>query len=45
MTGQRGPWLARVLGMDPVHRLRVRLGHRLVVFPLGTAAPQPAPVS
>jgi hypothetical protein len=45
VTGRRGPWLARALGLDPVRRLRMRLGHRLVVFPLGPAAPQPAPVS
>ena len=45
VTGQSGPWLARVLGLDPVHRLRLRLGHRLTVFRLGAAAPQAAPVS
>jgi hypothetical protein len=45
VTGRRGPWLARVLGLDPVQRLRIRLGHRLVIFRPGTAAPQPVPVS
>ena len=30
---------------DPVHRLRLRLGHRLTVFPLGATARQAAPVS
>jgi hypothetical protein len=40
VTGQRGPWLARLLGLDPVQRLRMRLRDRLVVFPLGTTAPQ-----
>jgi hypothetical protein len=43
VTGQRGPRLARVLGLDPVQRLRMRLRDRLVVFPLGTAAPQATP--
>jgi hypothetical protein len=45
VTGRSGPWLARVLGLDPVHRLRMRLGHRLTVFRPGAAAPQAAPVS
>ena len=42
VTGrQRGSWLARGLHLDPVHRLRRRLGQRLVVFPLGPGAPRP----
>jgi hypothetical protein len=45
VTGRRSPWLVRALGLDPVRRLRLRLGHRLVAFPLGAAAPQAAPVS
>jgi hypothetical protein len=33
-TGRhRGSWLSRVLGRDPVHQLRRRLGPRLTVFP------------
>jgi hypothetical protein len=40
--GHRGTWLARTLYLDPVHRLRWRLGRRLIVFPLGPAAPHPA---
>jgi hypothetical protein len=40
--GHRGTWLARALYLDPVHRLRSRLGRRLIVFPLGPAAPHPA---
>jgi hypothetical protein len=39
-----GTWLTRFLRLDPVHRLRLRLGHRLPVFPLAAAAPQAAPV-
>ena len=32
-TGQQeGSWLARVMGRDPVHRLRRRLRQRLIVF-------------
>jgi hypothetical protein len=42
VTGrQRGSWSARRLHLDPVHRLRRRLGSRLVVFPLGPGAPRP----
>jgi hypothetical protein len=45
VTGQSsGTWLSRLVHLDPVHRVRLRLGHRLVVFPLG-AAPQAVPVS
>jgi hypothetical protein len=41
-TGRpRGSWLARGLHLDPVHQLRWRLGKRLIVFPLGAAAPHP----
>jgi hypothetical protein len=36
---QRGTWLARTLWRDPAHRLRQRLGRRLVVFPLEEAPP------
>ncbi|HEV3295614.1 MAG TPA: hypothetical protein VG123_42105, partial [Streptosporangiaceae bacterium] len=32
---QEGSWLARVMGRDPVHRLRRQLGQRLIVFPGG----------
>jgi hypothetical protein len=45
VTGKPSSWLVRALRLDPVQRLRVRLGHRLVVFPLGTGAPQPSRVS
>ena len=45
VTGKPRPWLVRALGLDPVQRLRLRLGHRLVVFRTGSAAPQPASVS
>jgi hypothetical protein len=45
VTGRSSSWLDRLLRLDPVHRLRVRLGHRLAVFPLAPAAPQAAPVS
>jgi hypothetical protein len=46
VTGRNsGTWLTRLLRLDPVHRLRLRLGHRLTVFPLGAAARQTAPVS
>ena len=31
---QPGTWLARALHRDPAHRLRPRLGQRLIVFPL-----------
>jgi hypothetical protein len=42
VTGrQRGSWLGGHLHIDPVHRLRRRLGPRLVVFPLGPGAPRP----
>ena len=36
-SGQGGPWLARLLRRDPVHRLRRRLKQRLTVLPLGQA--------
>jgi hypothetical protein len=45
VTGRSSSWLARLLRLDPVHRLRLRLGHRLTVFPLGAAPRQPVPVS
>ena len=45
VTGKPRPWLVRALGLDPVRRLRLRLGHRLVVFRPGSAAPQPVSVS
>jgi len=41
--GHRGSWLARALYLDPVHWLRWRLRQRLIVFPLGPAAPHPTP--
>ena len=37
-SGQGGPWLARLLRRDPVHRLRRRFKQRLTVLPLGQAA-------
>jgi hypothetical protein len=41
-TGRRrGFRLARALRLDAVHRLRWRLGQRLVVFPIGRDAPHP----
>ena len=45
VTGRRSPRPARLLRLEPVHRLRLRLGHRLTVFPLGAAAPRRQPVS
>jgi hypothetical protein len=46
VTGRSsGTWLTRLLRLDPVHRLRLRLGHRLTVFPLGAPVPQAVPVS
>jgi hypothetical protein len=35
---QRGSWLARLLGRDPVHQLRRRLGRRLKVFAEGSGS-------
>ena len=35
---QGGPWLARLLRRDPVHRLRQGFKQRLTVLPLGQAA-------
>jgi hypothetical protein len=40
---QPGSWLARALRRDPAHRLRPRLGQRLVVFPLAPGAPHRTP--
>jgi hypothetical protein len=45
VTGRSSFWLARLLRLDPVHRLRLRLGHRLTVFAPGAPARQAAPVS
>jgi hypothetical protein len=45
VTGRNSSWLARLLRLDPVHRLRIRLWHRLTVFPSGAPARQAAPVS
>jgi hypothetical protein len=46
VTGRSsGTWLTRLLRLDPVHRLRLRLGHRLTVFPLGAPVPQAVPLS
>jgi hypothetical protein len=42
VTGRkRGSWLSRALRLDPVRRLRRRLGRQLIVFPLGPDAPHP----
>jgi hypothetical protein len=38
LVTDRSGWLARALGLDPVHRLRWRPGHRLTVFRLRAAA-------
>jgi hypothetical protein len=38
---QRGSRLARGLRLDPIHRLRWRLGRRLIVVPLGPRARRP----
>lgn len=38
---QSSSWLARALHLDPVHRLRRRVGKRLIVFPLAPDATQP----
>src|SRR6266487_1373439 len=38
---QPGTWLARALRRDPAHRLRPRLGQRLIVFPLSQGVPHP----
>ena len=42
---QHGTWLAWALRRDPAHRLRRRLGPRLIVFPLTAGMPHltPAP--
>ena len=40
---QPGTWLARALRRDPAHRLRPRLGRRLIVFPLGPDMPSATP--
>jgi len=37
---QAGSSLARGLRLDPIHRLRRRLGARLIVFPPGPGAPR-----
>ena len=42
---QRGTWLARALRRDPAHRLRPRLGQRLIVFPLAPGVVHPKPAS
>jgi hypothetical protein len=45
-AGRRpGTWLARALRRDPAHRLRPRLGQRLITFPLGPGLPHPTPAS
>ena len=41
--GQDASSLARGLHLDPVHQLRRSLGQRLIVFPRGPDAPDPAP--
>jgi hypothetical protein len=45
VAGRSSSWLARLLRLDPVHRLRVRLGHRLTVFAPGATARRAVPVS
>jgi hypothetical protein len=42
---QPGTWRARAFRRDPAHRLRSRLGQRLITFPLGSGVPRPTPVS
>ena len=42
---QPGSWMARALRRDPAHRLRPRLGQRLIVFPLAPDVPHPTPAS
>ena len=37
-SGQGGPWLARMLHRDSVHKLRRRCKQPLTVVPLGQAA-------
>jgi hypothetical protein len=45
-TGLRGgTWLARALRLDPIHRLRRRMGKRLIVFSPGLGTTHPAPSS
>ena len=45
-TGRQGASsLARGLHLDPAHQLRRRLGQRLIVFPRGPDAPDPAPTA
>jgi hypothetical protein len=38
-------WLARALRRDPAHRLRPRLGQRLIMFPLDPGLPHLPPAS
>jgi len=46
VTGrQPGSWLARALQRDPAHRLRPRLGRRLITFPLRPGLPHPTPAT
>jgi hypothetical protein len=40
---QRGSWLSHKLRLDPIHRLRWRLGRRLIAFPLGPGVSAPLP--
>jgi hypothetical protein len=42
---QPGSWLARVPQRDPAHRLRSRLGQRLITFPLSPGLPHLTPAS
>jgi glycine/D-amino acid oxidase-like deaminating enzyme len=45
-TGRQSrTWLARAFRQDPVHKLRPRLGQRLITFPLSPCPPYPAPAS
>jgi len=45
-TGRQArTWLARAFRRDPAHKLRPRLGQRLITFPLSPCLPYPAPAS
>ena len=42
---QSSPWLARVMGRDPVHQLRRQWGQRLIVFPPSSGTTHSSPAS
>jgi len=42
---QESPWLARVMGRDPVHQLRRQWGQRLIVFPPSSGTKHSSPAS